>query len=63
MRPSNGWCFSCGAEVRHNTILNDSAAWPLGCLSNKEPWPRSAVSYKRLLGGTTGTVVLDAHVG
>jgi hypothetical protein len=46
----NGWRFSCGAEVRLSTILNDSAAWPRGGSWSGEPWPRSADSYKRWLG-------------
>jgi hypothetical protein len=48
----NGWRFSCGAEVRLSTILNDSAAWPRGGSYHEEPWPQSADSYKRWLGST-----------
>ena len=48
--PSNGGRFSCGAEVRLSTILNGSATWPRGGSWSEESWPRSADSYKRLLG-------------
>ena len=48
------WRLTVGAlaaasEPRHSTILNDSAAWLRGTSCSEEPWPRSAVSYKRLL--------------
>src|SRR5689334_19921779 len=46
---ANGGRFSCGAEVRHRTILNGSAAWPRGGLWSGEPRPWGAVSYKRWL--------------
>lgn len=46
----NGGRFSCGAEVRPSTTLNDSAAWPRGGLPGWEFLPWSAVSYKRWLG-------------
>ena len=49
VRP-NGWRFSCGGGSANSTILNDSAAWPRGTSWSGEPWPRSAVSYKRWLG-------------
>ena len=47
----NGGRFSCGGEARHRVNAIDSTAWPLGGRSSKEPWPTSAVSYKRWLGG------------
>ena len=53
--PPNVGRFSCGAEVRHNTILNGSAAWPRGAAWGGKPWPRSADSYKRWLGDSALT--------
>jgi hypothetical protein len=46
----NGWRFSCGGGSADSTILNGSAAWPRGTSEGRESWPRSADSYKRLLG-------------
>src|ERR1041385_947659 len=50
-------CLTVGAlaaasEPRHRRKQIGSTAWLLGGRLSTEPWPRSAVSYKRWLGST-----------